>query len=424
MKAFFLIVFLILLFSPLIFAVEFGVNPTYKQGETMIAKISGNFVTPPAGNNVFFYKEHVRIPFDWGIIKVDNDFYIYALLEGKEEGNYSISIEDVQYMKGSEVLDDNLVKNFSITNETADFSLKPGAVSSSGDFSIEVQNLKDSQITVTVRTSVVNTSERAISIVSQGGAAASVSVPLASGEIEKIYFSSGTGYPSFQKIEFSSTGLTYELPVYIFSASLPSEETSYKMEPSELISSIPTNSITKKTIFIYNTGTKEIKNISLSLSNSINPFVTLSQSHIDALNPKSNFPIELSFFSPGETEVSGNLKANINGEEMLYSQISLKFLANYVPVNESQVSSGKTCAELNGRACTSSQECNAEIVYAKDNVCCLGFCVAKKGKSSTGVIIGLVILFVLAVAGFWFYKKKFKKAKKPVNLLDVARGKS
>ena len=423
MKPFFLIVFLIFLLSPLVFAVEFDLNPSYKQGETIIEKISGNFPTPLTKDNVFFYKEHVRIPMDYGLEKIQNEYYLYISLVGKAEGNYTLALEDIQYIQGTETLSEDIEKNFSITNETADFSVKPGAIVSSREFSIEIQNLKDKQITLTVRTAVVNTSERSISIVSQDISSDSLSLSLVSGQTKKIYFTSGYGSPTFQKIEFKTDSLTYGVPVYIFQASYPAAETSYKMEPSELISSIPTNTITKKTIFIYNTGTEEIKNISLSLSDSIDPFVTLSQDYIASIEPKTNFPIELSLFSPGETEVTGSLKANINGQEILYSQISLKFLSNYVPVNETQTSSVKTCAELNGRVCSQTQTCDAEIVYAKDDVCCLGNCVAKKGKSSIGIIIAIAILFVLAVAGFWFYRKKFKKAKKPVNLLDIAKGK-
>jgi len=422
MKKFLLLFLFILLILPFLSAVEFNLNQNFQQGETIITKISGNFITPLTKDNVFFYKGHVRIPIDYGIEKINKEYYLYASLSGKTEGNYSISIENIQYMQGAETISDNLVRNFSITNTTADFSLKPGAVVSSGDFSLELQNLKDSQISVTVRTQIANTSERDISIVTQETTAKTVSLSLVSGEVGKIYFNSGNGLPTFQKIELKSGNLTYEVPVYIFSALIPSE-TAYSLEPSELISSIPTKSVTKKIIFIYNTGDREIRNISLSLSDSIKPFVNLSQDYIESLSSKTNIPIELSFLSSGELEVSGTLKANINGEVVLYSQISLKFLNDYVPVNETQQSSVKTCGELNGRICKQEEKCDKEIVYAKDNVCCLGSCVSTSKKSSAGIIIVIAIFVVLIVAGVWFYKKKYKKAKKPINLLDIAKGK-
>ena len=43
--------------------------------------------------------------------------------------------------------------------------------------------------------------------------------------------------------------------------------------------------------------------------------------------------------------------------------------------------------------------------------------------TSTGKIIGIVILILIIGVGIWFYKKKYKKAKKPANLLKIAKGK-
>ncbi len=413
---------LIFLLFPLISAVEFNLNNNFSQGETIITKLSGNFLTSVTKDNVFFYQGHVKIPVDYGITKINNDYYLYASLSGKQQGNYSISIENVKYMKGTEVISDNIVRNFTITNSTADFSLKPGVVVSSEDFFLELQNLQDRGITIDVKTQTTNNSERSVLISTPEATAKTASVSLVSGEVGKIYFKLGDGLPTFQIIEFKSGNLTYEVPVYIFTSSA-TQEAAYRLEPSQLIDSIPTNSVTKRIIFLYNTGNSEIKNISLSLSDSISPFVNLSQYSIQSLTSKSNIPIELSFFSPGELEVSGTLKANINGEIMLYSQISLKFLNNYVPSNETQQSSEKTCAELQGRICSSEQTCDKKTVYAKDNVCCLGNCKSPRGKSSAGIIIAIIILLVIVVVGFWFYKKKFKKAKKPFDLLKIAKGK-
>ena len=80
-----------------VFAVEVEMNNEYSQGETLVAKISGNFLTPIARSNIFFYKEHVRVSFEYQITKIGYDYYLYAFLVGKTAGNYSLSIEDVKY---------------------------------------------------------------------------------------------------------------------------------------------------------------------------------------------------------------------------------------------------------------------------------------------------------------------------------------
>ena len=73
--------------------------------------------------------------------------------------------------------------------------------------------------------------------------------------------------------------------------------------------------------------------------------------------------------------------------------------------------------------CKGGEKCSSSnVVYAKDNVCCIGICETKE-TSSVGKIIGFMILIIIFGVGIWFYKKKYKKAKKPVNLLKVARRK-
>lgn len=422
MKKLFLIAFIIFLSLSLVSAVEFNLKENFQIGETIITKLSGNFLTAVTRDNIFFYREHVRIPVDWGMAKINDEYYIYALLSGKSQGNYSISIENVRYVKGSEVIEDKIVRNFTITGETADFSLNPGAVVSGEDFFIKVQNLKDKQIIVNVKIQSSNSSARDILVSSGEASAKEMPISVKSGEIKRIYFKLGNGNPSFQFVELKTENLTYELPVYISTASSESEA-EFRLEPSELISSIPTNSITRRTIYLYNTGEREIKNISFSLSDEIKPFVNISDSHIDKIDAKSNYPLELSFFSPGEIEVSGTLKANIDGEVMLYSQISLKFLSNYVPIiNDSEQSSVKTCAELNGKICSSNEKCSQQTIYAKDNVCCPGTCESTGKKSPVGIIIAIAI-FVVIIGGLIWFKKKYKKTKKPIDLLKIAKGK-
>jgi len=421
MKKFFLVFFLILLFFPFISAVELNMKDSFQQGETMIAKVSGNFVTQITQDNVFFYKGHVRIPVDWGMAKINDDYYIYALLEGKTQDNYSISIENVQYMKGSQIISDNIIKNFTITNSTADFSLKPGVITTSSDFSLQVQNLQDKQITINAKTPTTNNSERDIFVSSANSHQDSIIVK--SGEIKNINFILGSGQSSLQMVELSSGNFTYEIPVYITTSSTESKPLLFRIEPTEIISSIPTNSVTKRTLYIYNTGSSEITNVSLSLSDAIKPFVNLSKNTIDKIAANSNAQIDLSFFSSGEINADGTLKAMENGV-IAYSQISLKFLNNYVQPNQTQSYTEKTCAESQGVICNQDEKCDKETIYARDNVCCLGTCQTTSSNPWTGRIIAIVILAVIATALVWFYKKKYKKAKNKVDLLKIAKGKN
>lgn len=86
MKRTILLFIFLLLILPIISAVEFDMKTELSRGETLMAKVSGNFVEPVLKENIFFYRGHVRIPMEYGIAKIDEEYYIYALLGTKEIG--------------------------------------------------------------------------------------------------------------------------------------------------------------------------------------------------------------------------------------------------------------------------------------------------------------------------------------------------
>ena len=91
-----IIILILLLIFPLISSVEFETKTEFDQGETLVAVVSGNFLDQVTRDKIFFYREHVRIPVVYEVGKINDDFYIYAMLTGKEQGNYSVKIKDVR----------------------------------------------------------------------------------------------------------------------------------------------------------------------------------------------------------------------------------------------------------------------------------------------------------------------------------------
>jgi hypothetical protein len=436
-------IFVLLLVLPLVSvsAVEFNVNANYSSGETMIVKVAANFISPLSKSNIFFYEGHVRIPMQYDIIQAgSSEYYIYASLVDKFVGDYSISLENIKYMSGANVLEEDLIMNFSITNKTADFSVVPGAVSSSGDFYIEVQNLKDSPISLSIDTSEGNSGEREIFILPSENLTTSFS--LQSGEKKKINFRPGIGSKTLRFIEiknsnassgnwfsnfFSSSEQTtsYKIPVYLWGTVEGMQQPTFSIEPSSLSYSFATGDVEEKEIYIYNTGNVDIKDIFLSLDEELIPLVNLSVLKIDRLSANSKATIGLTFFSKSPIQTLGNIKAK-SDEIIAYSSLTLRFISNYTPViqNETIQSTVKTCAELQGKICDSTtEECSQEPVYAKDSICCLAAC-EKIKTSNSGTFTAVIIILILVAAGAWFYFSKFKKMKKkPVNFVDIAKGK-
>src|SRR3989304_8695254 len=104
-----ILIYLFFILIPMVSAVEVSMNSEFSQGETLLATFSGNFIDQIRDENVLFYRGHVKIPMIYDVVKIEDEFYVYAVLIGKTEGNYSLSIEDVRYMKGTEIVDDDII---------------------------------------------------------------------------------------------------------------------------------------------------------------------------------------------------------------------------------------------------------------------------------------------------------------------------
>ena len=183
MRKKFILFLLIFLSIQGIFAVEITMNSEYNRGETLIAKISGNFLTSLGRENIFFYKGHTKIPLEFDITKIDYDYYLYAVLSNKAEGNYSLSIENIKYKVGPDIEEENIVKNFSISNKTAEFFLDKGFIVSSGEFSLILENLNDTSLIINISTEELDPE---IYVYSEEETFYSLS--LRSGESKKIFF--------------------------------------------------------------------------------------------------------------------------------------------------------------------------------------------------------------------------------------------
>lgn len=425
----------ILLLLPLASAVEFSMKSNFSQGETMIAKVSGNFQKPPFKGTTKFYRGHVRVPIDPYIAKINDEFYIYAQLPENQD-NYSLVLEDVKYYVGSLISDDDLVQNFSITSDLADFSVTPGVVVTDKDFSLEVQNLQDSKLTIQVATEPLLESEGNsdkgffASLLEDDGVTevpeADYSVTLKSGEIEKIKFKlEDIENPVLKTITLSSENTEYEIPVYVFlnESSTKEKDRDFGFDQSELNFTMSTNSNLTKIVYLINEGEDDLKNITISISDSLKPYVTLSKTEIEDLKEDKQKKVELYFQSGDEEEViEGQIKAKeSSGSQDIYAYVGISFnvLEGYIEVLESNTGElligAKTCSELRGTICNASQKCDSDEVNAKDDKCCLTEC-QEVGSSSTGKIIGWIIIIGIICFLIWFFKFKYRGAKSDIRL--------
>lgn len=420
-------IFLLLLFLlPIISAVEFDIKAEFSQGETLMARISGNFVDQITKNDVYFYRGHVGTSVNFDVAKIDDEFYIYAQLLDKTPDNYSVAIQNVRYMVGSQISEDTLTKNFTITNATADFKINPGFIITDKDFSVEVQNLKDNKITININTGSSEESTDFFAALFGSTTSGNDSVTLKSGEIEKINFELGDiENPVLQTIELSTENLKYSIPVYIYLNKTNNEddkrEKVFGFNPSELDVSMPTSAETIRIIYFDNLGESKLENITLSLSNSLEPYVSLSVKEIEDLKENSSAKIELTFTSDSEAQIiQGQITANVNEESYTYCEVLLSFIEDYIEDPDNP--SAQTCEEMTGIICKENEECDGESKYAKDEKCCIGTCKIPE-ESSTGKIIGWSIIIAVIAFVIWFFKTKYKGANRSIDFLKIGKRK-
>jgi len=414
-ESIFILLIALLLVFPLVSSVEFETKTEFDQGETMIAVISGNFLEQITRDNIFFYRGHVRMPVVYEVEKIKDDFYIYAMLTGKEQGNYSVIIRGVRYTKGIEIIDEDIVKNFTITENTADFSVNPGFITTSKDFFLDVQNLQEKRITIQIDTSEAFISEDPLE--------------LKSGETRRINFELNEEVQSlgsaFEEIKLSSENTDYSIPVFFDKSEEIEKEKKleFKFEPHIIDVSIATNSDSNRIVYILNTGNVAIEDISISVSPLLEPYVTISPSKINTLEKDSAEKIEI-FIVSGIEEIIIEGQISAEAENLTSSLILiLDFIKDFIPEEPEEEVIMTTCVQIGGIICEEGERCTGKTTPAKDGICCFAPAICEEiPKKQTGKIIGWGVIILVILFLFWFFKK-YKKVKPKIDLLKISRGK-
>ncbi len=433
----------VLLSIQLASSASIDMNPDYKQGETIIAKISGNFIDSILEENVFFYRGHVKIPMNYDVAKIGEYFYVIASTIGKTENNYSLRIQGIQYSNpGGIIVEDDIIKNFSIINKTADFAIDKGFIITSQGFSIEVQSLQGSSVKVDVdnfnKTNSVD------------------SVTLSAQQIKTIDFQvTKSNVTVFGTITLSSSNTEYKIPVEIFP--VPGTETlcgNSAMDSGEECDGDEWGNVTGCDDFGFDSG-----------SLSCNSQGTINECTFDTNNcfDKSAKECTYDFDCDSNEECVDNecvkeVECNrdrdcSSNRECVYNECVLKDKEcdfNRDCRNNYECSKGecvlkdnlectrnsdcnnltkecvynkcvqkispeeqKTCSELGGKICGLKETCNGESQNVGNNVCCLGFC-EDSGGGPNSKIIGWSILGIIGVFLLFFYLKyKMAKRKTP-----------
>lgn len=434
--------FLFTLTIPFASSLSIELKDSYYEGETFLAKISGDFIEPLQKKSILFYREHERVPFDFDMIKMNEYYYISSQLLWKAEGDYSIVLKDIKYLDFGRIVEEDIKKDFSISSDRADFSISPAFVSTNDDFHIRVQNLKDSEIKIGVSFGdLIEEEESKVgffeSLFGIGGSKEnskdedskrleyreftlkereSKNIPF---EIEK------TEEDILTFVTIENDNLVYQIPIFIQGVDFEERE-SIEVSPSEIKIHISSDSESERKISIENDGSIYLSNISIKVSDNIKPYLVLSTENITSLEENSTKEIDVEIIPNGTSGLfEGQITINSN---FVYSYVYvlLNFSESYIPINgeEDYPPEGevifKNCAEIGGIICRRGERCSGESRITKDGVCCLEEC-EEIEDSPIAKIIGWLIIIGLIGFIVFFFLIRYKVIEKPTDLLKIAK---
>ncbi len=406
MKKAVLAIFLSVLLISLASALDITLTKSsYYPGETLQAEIPDAFTTTLTSDNIgVYYSDNVHESgVIKGIVKVDKKYYFYAVLP-EYAGQYSLKIENIKHYDGLIQSDSPIVKNFSIVSTNSSYlSVSPAALYAIKDFQITVKGYNDYQ-TINVDFAPANFKQ---------------SFELGYGE-DKIVYIPITGISSPVTADISINSYRIKAVVSPPSSNQTLQNVSNETIPETIgnlddlialdaheinASVLPgINNIFQITIVNRNQSLKDI-NIS-----SPSTRIALSPLKINLLTQEQTINVTINT----DSNIDSSIKIRYNNDTLsIPVRIEVVENPNNTQSNIPPLGENLSCSKRGGYICDSSigETCSGSIQFSTDGACCIGECGAKK-NSSSGWIIGIIILIILAVIGFFLYKK-YKKGESP-----------
>ena len=432
--------FLLITLPSFVSAISLEMKDNFNTGETMMIKFSGTFVDNLQEENIFFYRnQHTSVPLEFELTKIRNEYYLYSSLIGKTAGNYSIVLKNIRYISAGQTNEEEIQKNFTILESIADFSINPGFVIAENNFYIEALNLQDQEITIDINFN--ETEEEPIGffdfLFANEDEISDNAITLIPGETKKIYFNleniTNNTNNTIEFVRLSTNNLEYEIPIEVTITNIPEElkEKSFKFEPQEISVSMYIDDLSNRIVYLFNNGEADLENISLSISESLEPYLELSEYTVDELKANKSLKLSLNFTSDSENKsLEGFILAKLNGFTLNDSiSIDLVFFPEFIPLPENNQTINdpaivQSCEEIQGVICEENFICNGETEPARDGLCCLAECEQKIDRGDLGKTIGWLLVFLVILALFWFFKQKYLGVeKKKINFARIAKGK-
>ncbi|MAG61404.1 hypothetical protein CMI43_01125 [Candidatus Pacearchaeota archaeon] len=404
MKKSVLSISLIILLLPTFLAIEITFSKDiYQPQELFQAQITGNFLSLTE-NNLFIYKDGKAHPEPTlkGVTKQNNIYHFYAILPN-EPGNYSLRIQDTDYLVRGVLNSETIIQPISIILEDeSDLYINPGFIIPKDDFSIKVKSLFGN----TDLTAIFEATgeEKILSLTEQVE--------------ETLNFNLPELIPQQSKITINS----YEIPVFLIKK-LNNTISDLEFIPHLIEGTITPNNDYQFSILIKNPTNRNLENITLNSDLT----TAFSPSTIELLEPNQTIFVNLTItVEQVEDNLNGQITASIEEDEF-YLPVSFIITNNdtEIKVNDATNipttgtgSSALSCSQL-GVICLIDQTCSGDTIESIEGPCCIGTCIEEEpGTGSTIIGIVLIIILILLIAYIVWKARRKKNLKSPEQILE------
>jgi hypothetical protein len=393
-----ILILLVLISAPFISAIEIKLSKdSFQPGETLQAEITGNFISLKS-ENILIYKEGIprSNPVISDLTNKEGIYYFYAILP-KQEGNFSLKIENSQYFIEEELKTETISKNFTIkkTNQSS-ISVNPGFVVTAKDFSIKLKSLRGN---INADTEFEAKQE-------------SRNFSLIEGVEKNIDFSISNLEPMQTNIKIND----YNMPVFITKSTNESSITEFNelsFYPSEIKATLYPGQTYFYELKIFNVGNKNLTNLKISTDLDAD----LHPDSIKSIKTRSYEKINITITIPkGKSSLNGKITASFSNNNISIP-VSFKITEKKEDINISAITSMINCNEV-GSVCPDNEECNGVIRESKQGQCCLGNCIKMKSDNNYSITL---ILLLIAIAIVIFFIFKIKKRIKPKTTEEILK---
>jgi len=136
MKKLVALVIVFALFIQVSLAVSSDLEDSYAPKETMIGKFSSDILSSISRDQVRLVREgHIDIGFEYDVTKLGDANYIW-LIAPQNPGNYTLKVEEVVAFVGGVPSVVDYEKDFVVEGETVNYSINPGFILATDDFTI------------------------------------------------------------------------------------------------------------------------------------------------------------------------------------------------------------------------------------------------------------------------------------------------